>query len=40
MTISDVERTAPVYDEVRNEINRRGLKLVDITVAHRVRPRN
>ncbi len=37
MTISDVERTAPVYDEVRNEINRRGLELSDITLAYRVR---
>ncbi len=40
MTISDLEKTAPVYDEVRNEINRRGLRLEDITVAHRLRPRN
>ena len=39
MTISDLEETAPVYDEVRNEISRRGLTLADITVAHRVRPR-
>ena len=40
MTISDLQRTAPVYDEIRNEINRRGLELADITVAHRVRPRS
>ena len=40
MTISDPEQTAPVYDEVRNEISRRGLELADITVAHRVRPRS
>lgn len=40
MTISDIQQTAPVYDEVRNEISSRGLKLLDITVAHRVRPRN
>lgn len=40
MTISDLEQTAPVYDEVRNEISRRGLELADITVAHRVRPRS
>ncbi len=40
MTISDLEQTAPVYDEVRNEINRRGLQIADITVAHRVRSRN
>ena len=39
MTISDPQGTAPVYDEVRNEITRRGLELADITVAHRVRPR-
>ena len=39
LTISDLEQTAPVYDEVRNEISRRGLTLADITVAHRVRPR-
>ena len=39
MTISDSQRTAPIYDEVRNEISRRGLDLADITVAHRVRPR-
>ncbi|MCY4560148.1 MAG: S8 family peptidase [Chloroflexi bacterium] len=40
MTISDLDGTAPVYDEVRNEINRRGLELADITLAHRVRPRS
>lgn len=39
MTISDLEQTAPVYDEVRNEIIRMGLELADITLAHRVRPR-
>ena len=40
MTISDLDGTAPVYDEVRNEISRRGLELSDITLAHRVRPRS
>ena len=40
MTIFDLEQAAPVYDEVRNEISSRGLNLEDITVAHRVRPRN
>ena len=40
MTISDPEQAAPIYDEVRNEIVRRGLALADITVAHRVRPRS
>ena len=40
MTISDLKRTAPVYDEVRHEISRRGLELADITFAHRVRPRS
>ena len=39
MTISDLRETAPIYDEVRNEIINRGLTLADITVAHRVRPR-
>ena len=39
MTISDVQQTASVYDEVRNEIRRRGLGIADITVAHRVRTR-
>ena len=39
MTISDSQRTAFLYDEVRNEISRRGLRLADITTAHRVRPR-
>ena len=40
MTISDPKRAAPVYDEVRNEISRRGLQLADITLAHRIRPRS
>ena len=36
MTISDIEKSAPIYDEVRNEISRRGLRIADITLAHRV----
>jgi hypothetical protein len=39
MTIADSTGTAAIYDEVRNEIIRRGLDLADITVAHRVRTR-
>lgn len=39
MSISDLKQTAPVYDEVRNELNRRGLSIADITIAHRLRPR-
>ena len=39
MTIADQRGFAPIYDEVRNEIVRRGLQLADITVAHRVRAR-
>ena len=39
MSIGDPQGTAPIYNEVRNEIIRRGLELADITVAHRVRPR-
>ena len=40
MTISDPMQTAPVYDEVRNQISSRGIQLADITLAHRVRPRS
>ena len=40
MTISDMQQTVPVYDEIRNELIRRGLTLADITVAHRVRSRS
>ena len=39
MTISDIRGEAPVYEEVRNEILRRGLRLADVTVAQRVRGR-
>ena len=39
MTISDPRGFAPIYDEVRAEITRRGLRLADITVAPRVRVR-
>ena len=37
MTISDPSHTSPIYDEVRNDIIRRGLELADITIAHRLR---
>jgi hypothetical protein len=37
MTISDPRGEAPIYEEVRNEILRRGLRLADITVAQRIR---
>jgi subtilase family protein len=37
MTISDPGNIAPIYDEVRAEILRRGLRLADITVAPRIR---
>ncbi len=37
MTISDPTEKAAIYEEVRNEVIRRGLRLADITVAHRVR---
>ena len=40
MTISDMQKIVPVYDEIRNEFIRRGISLTDITVAHRVRPRS
>lgn len=39
MTISDLDHSAPIYDEVRAEILRRGLRLSDITVAQEVRVR-
>jgi hypothetical protein len=37
MTISDPTEKAAIHEEVRNEVIRRGLRLADITVAHRVR---
>ena len=40
LTISDVEATAPIREEMRQDIQNRGLILADITVAHRVRPRS
>jgi hypothetical protein len=39
MTISDPEGAAPIYEEVRAEILRRGLRLADIIVAPQVRVR-
>jgi hypothetical protein len=39
MTISDPRGDAPIYEEVRAEIARRGLRLADITVAPRLRVR-
>jgi Subtilase family len=37
MTIRDPAGAAPIYDEVRAEVLRRGLRLADITVAQRIR---
>ena len=39
MTISDPHGTARIYEEVRAEISRRGLRLSDITVAPRIQIR-
>jgi hypothetical protein len=39
VTISDPRSEAPIYEEVRAEILRRGLRLADITVAPRVQVR-
>jgi hypothetical protein len=39
LTISDPKGAAPVREEVRLDLQSRGLALADITVAHRVRPR-
>ncbi len=39
MTIADPSGNAPIYEEVRAEVLRRGLRLADITVAQRLRTR-
>jgi len=39
MTITDLRGAAPIYEEVRAEILRRGLRMADITVAQRLRAR-
>jgi len=40
LTISDIAATAPIREEMRLDLQNRGLVLADITVAHRVRPRS
>ena len=37
MTIRDTQGAAPIYDEVRAEVLRRGLRLADITATQRIR---
>ncbi len=39
VTISDIDGTERIGEEVRQSLQSRGLVLADITVAHRVRPR-
>jgi hypothetical protein len=39
LTISDPKAAAPVREEMRLDLQNRGLVLADITVAHRIRPR-
>lgn len=39
LTIEDPKRTTPIHDAVRNTLQAQGLKIADITVAHRVRQR-
>jgi hypothetical protein len=39
MTISDLDELAQVREEMRLDLQNRGIVLADITVAHRVRPR-
>jgi Subtilase family len=39
LTVSDLKATAPVREEMRLDLQNRGLILADITVAHRVRTR-
>jgi hypothetical protein len=40
LTISDLAATAPIREEMRLDLQNRGLVLADITLAHRVRPRS
>jgi hypothetical protein len=40
LTISDPKRSAPVREEMRLDLQNRGLVLSDITVAHRIRTRS
>lgn len=39
LTITDPKGAAPIYEEVRAEILRRGLRLADVTIEQRVRAR-
>ena len=39
LTISDPKAVAPIREEMRLDLQSRGLVLADITVAHRIRPR-
>lgn len=39
LTISDLEAKEPVREEMRLDLQNRGIVLADITVAHRLRPR-
>jgi hypothetical protein len=39
LTISDLDATAPVREEMRVDLQNKGFVLADITVAHRVRAR-
>jgi hypothetical protein len=39
MTILDIDEKAPVREEMRLDLQNRGLVLADITIAHRLRPR-
>jgi hypothetical protein len=39
MTISDPKRDRPVREEMRLDLQTRGLVIADITIAHRVRQR-
>lgn len=39
LTIADTKKAAPIYEQVRSEVLRRGLRLADITVAQRLRLR-
>ena len=39
MTISDIDEKEPIREEMRLDLQNRGIILADITVAHRLRPR-
>jgi hypothetical protein len=39
LTILDIDSATPIYDAIRNTLQTQGLRIADITAAHRIRPR-